>query len=165
MPPGEKRLAGTQCAVERTTQGGNVSVTQLSVFVQNKRGRIAELLGVLAEQKISVLAFSLSEVSDYGIVRLLTEDGPAALGMLESAGFTVAANPVVSVVLDDRAGSLAEVVRLLSAAGIDMEYLYLSVRRSAVIKVDDPAATERMLTEAGFVVLTDRSFARPAGDD
>jgi hypothetical protein len=133
-----------------------VSVTQLSVFVQNKRGRIAELLGVLADRGISVLGFSLSEVSDYGIVRLLTEDGPAAFGMLETAGFTVVANPVVSVVLDDRAGSLAEVVVLLAEAGVDIEYLYLSAIRSAVIKVDDPAKAESLLTAAGFVVLTDQ---------
>ena len=137
------------------TQGGDVSVTQLSVFVQNKRGRIAELLGVLADRGISVLGFSLSEVSDYGIVRLLAEDGSAAFGMLETAGFTVVANPVVSVVLDDRAGSLAEVVILLAAAGVDIDYLYLSAIRTAVIKVDDPAAAESLLTAAGFVVLTE----------
>jgi hypothetical protein len=138
-----------------------VSVTQLSVFVQNKRGRIAELLGVLAERKISVFGFSLSEVSDYGIVRLLTEDGPTAHGILENAGFTVADNPVVSVVLDDRAGSLAEVVELLAAAGVDIDYLYLSARRSAVIRVDDPTAVESLLTGAGFVVLTDQSSTGP----
>lgn len=133
-----------------------MSVTQLSVFVQNKRGRIAELLGVLADRGISVLGFSLSEVSDYGIVRLLAEDGPAAFGMLETAGFTVVANPVVSVVLDDRAGSLAEVVVLLAEAGVDIDYLYLSAIRTAVIKVDDPAAAESLLTAAGFVVLTEQ---------
>ncbi len=133
-----------------------MSVTQLSVFVQNKRGRIAELLGVLADRGISVLGFSLSEVSDYGIVRLLAEDGPAAFGMLETAGFTVVANPVVSVVLDDRAGSLAEVVVLLAAAGVDIDYLYLTAIRTAVIKVDDLAAAESLLTAAGFVVLTEQ---------
>lgn len=133
-----------------------MSVTQLSVFVQNKRGRIAELLGVLAERKISVFGFSLSEVSDYGIVRLLTEDGPAAHRMLESAGFTVAANPVVSVALDDRAGSLAEMVGLLATAGVDIDYLYLSARCSAVIKVDDPTVVEGLLTDAGFVVMADQ---------
>lgn len=138
-----------------------MSVTQLSVFVQNKRGRIAELLSVLAEQGISVFGFSLSEVSDYGIVRLLAEDGPVALGTLEKAGFTVVANPVVSVVLDDRAGSLAAVVGLLASSGVDMDYLYLSARRSAVIKVDDPTAVESLLTGAGFHVLTDQSPDTP----
>lgn len=142
-----------------------MSVTQLSVFVQNKRGRIAELLDVLADRGISVFGFSLSEVSDYGIVQLLTQDGRAALGMLESAGFTVAANPVVSVVLDDRAGSLAEVVKLLATSGVDIDYLYLSARRSAVIKVDDPAAVESLLTGAGFVVLTDQTVAAPREGD
>lgn len=142
-----------------------MSVTQLSVFVQNKRGRIAELLGVLADREISVFGFSLSEVSDYGIVRLLTEDGPAALGMLDNAGFTVAANPVVSVVLDDRPGSLAEVVGLLAASGVDMDYLYLSARCSAVIKVDDPTAVESLLTGAGFIILTDQSPVTPQESD
>ena len=138
-----------------------MSVTQLSVFVQNKRGRIAELLSVLADRGISVFGFSLSEVSDYGIVRLLPEDGFGALGMLEKAGFTVVANPVVSVALDDRAGSLADVVGLLASSEVDMDYLYLSARRTAVIKVDDPAAVENLLTGAGFVVLTDQSPATP----
>ncbi len=142
-----------------------MSVTQLSVFVQNKRGRIAELLSVLADQGMSVFGFSLSEVSDYGIVRLLAEDGPAAHGLLEKAGFTVVANPVVSVILDDRAGSLADVVGLLASSGVDMDYLYLSARRSAVIKVDDPTAVESLLTAAGFVVLTDKTSTRPRRAD
>ena len=139
-----------------------MAVTQLSIFVENKRGRIAEVVGLLADNDISIFGFSVAEVSDYGIIRLLAENGRRAQDVLEGAGFTMVANSVISVPLADRAGSLASVVRLVSESGANIEYIYLSARRSVVMKVDDVGSVESTLRAAGFEPLDDEAVdSRP----
>lgn len=132
-----------------------MAVTQLSVFMENKRGRIAELMGVLAAHQLPVYGLSLAEVSDYGVVRLLPEDGRRALSVLQDAGFTVVANPVVSVGLADQTDALARVVRVVSESGANIEYMYLTARPSVVVRVDDPDQVERILKEHGLPVRDD----------
>jgi hypothetical protein len=127
-------------------------VTQLSVFVENKRGRVAEVIGALALQDIPVYGLSLAEVSDYGVVRLLAEDGPRAHEVLEGAGFTTVANPVISVALPDQTEALARVVRLVADCGANIEYMYLTSRPSVVLRVDDEARVEGVLRSHGFSV-------------
>lgn len=127
-----------------------VAVGQLSLFLENKRGRIAEVLSILASEGIPVFGFSVADVSDYGIVRLLTASGAQARAALESRGFLVVENPVVS--------ALADVVGILSNAGVDIEYMYLTTRGSVALRVDDPVGVEALLTERGFECLSDASL-------
>ncbi len=129
-----------------------MAVTQLSVFVENKRGRIAEVMGVLAAEGLPVYGLSLAEVSDYGVVRILADDGPRALSVLQEAGFTVVVNPVVSVDLPDQTHALARVVRVVSESGANIEYMYLTARPSVVLRVDDTVHVEQVLTGNGFVI-------------
>lgn len=130
-----------------------VAVGQLSVFLENKKGRIAEVLGVLASEDIAVFGFSVADVNDYGIVRVIAERGDVARAALESRGFTVIENEVVSVLVTGGVRSLADVVGILSNAGVNIEYMYLTTRHSVVLRVDDPAAVEALLTHRGFECL------------
>ncbi|MCL4555250.1 MAG: amino acid-binding protein [Actinobacteria bacterium] len=133
-----------------------MSVTQLSVFVQNKRGRITELVSLLAANDINIFAFSVADVSDYGIVRVLAEHARRAHTVLTEAGFTTKADPVVSVPLVDKVGSLAKVLELVTECGATIDYLYLSARMSVVLRVDDVDAVERRLVAAGFAPLNEQ---------
>lgn len=130
-------------------------VGQLSVFLENKKGRMAEVVGVLAQEGIPVFGFSVAEVSDYGIVRILSDRGPDARKALETRGFTVVVNPVISVLIESGTPALADVVGILSNAGVNIEYTYLTARRSVVLRVDDPAHAEALLRERGFECLDD----------
>jgi hypothetical protein len=135
-----------------------VAVGQLSLFLENKRGRIAEVLSILASEGIPVFGFSVADVSDYGIVRLLTASGAQARAALESRGFLVVENPVVSTRIEGGTSALADVVGILSNAGVDIEYMYLTTRGSVALRVDDPVGVEALLTERGFECLSDASL-------
>ena len=130
-----------------------MAVAQLSLFLENKRGRIAEVLGILASEDVPVFGFSLADVSDYGIVRILAATAGNARAILESRGLVVVENQVVSVGIEEGISALAQAVALLSAAGIDIEYMYLTTRRSVVLRVEDHVAVEALLTEHGFECL------------
>ena len=130
-----------------------MAVGQLSLFLENKKGRIAEVLGVLASEGIEVVGFSVADVSDYGIVRIIPESGGEARAALETRGFTVVENHVVSVSIEKGVRALADVVGILSNAGLNIEYMYLTARRSVILRVDDPPVVERLLTQRGFECL------------
>ncbi|GAB4245948.1 MAG: ACT domain-containing protein [Thermoleophilia bacterium] len=130
-----------------------MGVPQISVFVENKKGRIAQVIGILGDAGFSIRGFSVADVSDYGIVRLLVDRGTEARRLLEEAGFTTVSTEVVSVLLDDRPGALGAVLRVLAEAGFDAEYMYLTAQSSVVVKVDEIEEVERVLREKGFSVL------------
>ncbi len=132
-----------------------MSVGQLSVFLENKRGRMAEVVGTLAQEGISVFGFSVAEVSDYGIVRILSDRGRAARTALEARNFTVVENSVVSVRLENGTSALADIVGILSNAGVNIEYMYLTARQSVVLRVAEPSQAEALLRERGFECLDD----------
>lgn len=132
-----------------------VAVGQLSLFLENKRGRIAEVLSILAAENIPIFGFSLADVSDYGIVRLLTGNSGAARAALEARGLLVVENDVVSVRMEGGTSALAEMVGILSNAGVDIEYLYLTTRKTVALRVEDPVAVEALLAEHGFECLAE----------
>lgn len=135
-----------------------VAVGQLSLFLENKRGRIAEVLSVLAAESIPIFGFSVADVSDYGIVRLLTGNSGAARAALEAQGLLVVENEVVSVHMEGGTPALAEMMGILSNEGVDIEYMYLTTRQSVVLRVDDPAAVEALLAQRGFECLLETSL-------
>ena len=130
-----------------------MAVVQLSVFLENKKGRIAEVLGVLATEDIPVFGFSVADVNDYGIVRVIPENGDQARAALEARGFTVIENQVVSALIEGGVRALADVVGILSNAGVNIEYMYLTTRDSVVLRVEDTGAVESLLAHRGFQCL------------
>lgn len=107
-----------------------MKVKQISVFLENKSGRLADLTRTLADQKINIRAMCIAETIDYGVLRLIVNDPDAAKTALERSGFTVTTTEVLVVQMPDRPGGLAEVVEVLSTQGINIEYIYAFVARS-----------------------------------
>jgi len=130
-----------------------VSVPQLSVFVENRPGHLAEALGVLARDGVNILSFTIADTVDYGILRLIVNDVESACRLLVEAGYEVVIHPVVCALLPDRPGALAAVVRLVSDSGLDIEYIYQGARDSLLLRTEELEGLEKLLREAGFTVL------------
>ena len=99
-------------------------VKQLSVFMENKTGRLHHLTKTLGENGIDLETLSIADTKDYGIVRFIASDNEKALRVLKEAGFTVAETELIGVEVDDVAGTLAAVLKLFDENGMNIEYLY-----------------------------------------
>jgi hypothetical protein len=130
-----------------------MSITQLSVFVENRPGHLADTLSTLAEGRVNVLSFTMADTADYGILRLVVDQVERAKHLLESAGYAVVEHAVVCALLPNEPGVLAGVVRLVSDSGLDIEYIYLGARDSLLLKTEELERLESLLIENGFRVL------------
>lgn len=112
-------------------------VRQLSVFIANEAGRVSEVTGLLGEKGVNIRGFSVSDTADYGILRLVVDRPDDALAALKEAGFTVREDAVICINLPDRPGGLAGVLRIVSEAGVNIEYVYSLIATFVVINVGD----------------------------
>ena len=134
-------------------------IKQLSVFVENSAGSLQHIVDALSEHHINIRALSVADTTEFGILRLIVDDEEKALSVLREIGVVSKVTDVIAVAIDDRAGGLANVTRLISAAGLNMEYAYAFLGRNAekallVIKAGDEALAEKVLTEAGIALAT-----------
>lgn len=133
-------------------------VKQVSVFLENKEGRLYEVCRALGDAGINIRALCVAETADYGVVRMIVNDPEKAVSVLKGAGFTVSQTDVLAVVVADRPGSLAGVLNILKDARINVEYLYCFVepRRDKAIdimRVENVEAAINVLKEKGVEVL------------
>jgi len=105
-------------------------VKQISVFLENKSGRLAQVSDVLGAGGVNIRALSIADTTDFGILRLIVNDPERAYGLLKEAGFTANLTDVLAVELEDRPGGLARALRPLAEAGINIEYLYAFVQKA-----------------------------------
>ncbi|HLE80208.1 MAG TPA: amino acid-binding protein [Dehalococcoidia bacterium] len=127
-------------------------VDQVSVFLENRPGRLVEMLQVLENTGINIQALSLADAPDFGIVRMVLPDVGKGVEVLHEAGFTARSTQVLKVQVPHRPGGLVDTVaQPLARAGLNVEYLYASVdpapgQAVVVVKVRDLEAAERALT-------------------
>ena len=131
---------------------------QISVFIENKSGRLAEVTRILGDAEINIRALSLADTSDFGILRLIVNDREKAKAVLKEKGFTVTKTEVVAVEVPDRPGGLYQILRKLDSETINVEYMYAFVERcgeNAVIifRFDETDKAIKILMESGFNVL------------
>ncbi|SCJ74475.1 ACT domain-containing protein [uncultured Clostridium sp.] len=129
-------------------------VKQLSVFLENKPGRLAKMTRVLGQERIDIITLSISDTTNFGIVRAIVNNTDKALEILKNSGFTVNVAELMAVYVPDHPGGLAELLALLEDKHISVEYLYSFVRKPGdkamiVFKVEDVTAAEQMIREAG----------------
>jgi hypothetical protein len=101
-----------------------VKVTQLTLFLENRSGRLAEVADLLGKAGINIRGFSTTEAAEYGIVRLIVTDPDKARTLLHDAGFTTHFSQVICVRVPDEPGGLARVLDQVAAAGVSIDYLY-----------------------------------------
>lgn len=136
-----------------------MTVDQLSIFVENKPGKLLEALETLAEAQIDLRALSLADTADFGILRVIVDKPAHTLQILSDAGFLVKSNQVLAVVIGDRPGGLATVVRKLSEAGVNIEYTYAFVAHSkdnayVILRVDNNETAAEILSKNDITLLT-----------
>lgn len=141
-----------------------MELKQLSVFMENRAGRLAEITRVLADSGVNIRALSLADTSDFGILRLLVDDTDKAMEALNAAGLTVRATDVVAVEVADRPGGLSFVLALLQGSSINVEYMYAFLERHRdnailVFRFEDPAKAVVALKEANIKVFTAEEIA------
>lgn len=103
---------------------------QISIFLENKAGRLSEVTGTLAGAGVNIRALSLADTTDFGVLRLIVDDNQKAEEALKNAGFTVRITHVVAVEVDDRPGGLHFILDALTRANINVEYMYAFVQQS-----------------------------------
>ena len=106
-----------------------MKVKQLSIFMENRAGRLAEIARDLGEARINIRALSLADTSDFGILRLIVNDHEKAKSILKDRGFTVGRTSVVGVEVPDHPGGLNSILQTLSQNGVNVEYMYAFVQQ------------------------------------
>ncbi|MDR0448519.1 MAG: ACT domain-containing protein [Treponema sp.] len=104
-----------------------MEIKQISVFFENKPGRLGEVTKVLADAGINLRAISIADTADFGILRLIVNDHEKAAAALNAAGFTTRITNVAAVEIEDAPGSLAKVMDIFKTANVNIEYLYASL--------------------------------------
>jgi hypothetical protein len=135
-----------------------MKVEQISIFLENKSGRLAEVTNILSGAGVNIRALSLADTADFGILRLIVDRTDQANRVLKEQGFTVGKNEVVALEVPDRPGGLGGILKVLDGAGINVEYMYAFVQRSGdnaiiIFRFDDPDEAIRVLMAAGVRVL------------
>ncbi|MGC8768413.1 ACT domain-containing protein [Calditerrivibrio sp.] len=108
-----------------------MKITQISVFIENKSGRLFEICDLLGKNNLNIRALSLADTSDFGILRLIVNDPEKAFTLLKQNGFTVGKTEVIAVEVPDVPGGLASVLNVLSANDVNVEYMYAFVEKSS----------------------------------
>ncbi len=101
-----------------------MTIPQISVFLENKAGQLADITGILSENQVNMRAINIAETADYGVLRLIVDDASKASSILLEQGFILTMTPVVGVAVPDTPGGLSKVLGVISTAGIDVEYMY-----------------------------------------
>jgi len=107
-----------------------MKVDQLSIFLENRAGRLADVTRVLSEAGVNIRALSLADTSDFGILRLIVSDFEKAKTTLKDKGFTVGRTTVVAVEVKDKPGGLHAILQALQKENINVEYMYAFVQQS-----------------------------------
>lgn len=107
-----------------------MKVSQLSVFIENKSGRLADVTRALENGRINIRALSIADTIDYGLLRLIVNDPAAAKSTLVNAGFTVTLTEVLAIEVPDKPGGLADIIEILAEGGLNIEYMYAFVGAS-----------------------------------
>ncbi len=133
---------------------------QLSVFVENKVGRLSAVLDVLKENSIDISALSLADTSEYGILRLVVDKPDEAIKALKETGVMVKSTQVIAAAMDDAPGGLAHLLSLLTEANVAIEYMYAFIGKSegkawTVLRVDDIDIATEVFKKNGVAMHDD----------
>jgi hypothetical protein len=137
-----------------------MSIKQITVFVQNKKGTLVSLTETLSKNNVNLRALSIAETQDFGILRLIVNDEKTAERVLSENGYVMKVIDVVGVKIADDPGKLTEALDVLDKADINVEYLYAFMARTekhayVVLRVEDNASAEAVLVNAGFKMITE----------
>jgi len=141
-----------------------MKIRQISIYLENKPGQLSAICRTLADADINIATLSLADTSDFGIVRMIVDDHEKAKEVLTASGHVVNVRGVVAVCVPDRPGGMAEVMQVLDAAGVDIEYSYAFAfhkgeKAVLVFRFADTEGAEKALADAGYLTLSEQDVA------
>ncbi len=133
-------------------------IKQLSIFVENKAGRLAEITALLAKAGVDIRALSVADTTNFGILRLIVDKPTAAEQVLRDAGLTVSLTDVIAVGIPDQPGGFASAMKALAEESIDIEYMYAFISRDegracVILRVENDQAAIAALSSRGIELL------------
>ena len=138
-----------------------MSITQISIFLENRAGQLSEITKILSENSIDLKALNIAETADYGILRIISDDSDKAAKLLRDNGFIVTETPVAAAAVPNKAGGLNDLLNIISNEEIDIEYMYSVFGQKdglayMIFKVNDVEAFISVL-EKYFITVADNS--------
>ncbi len=136
-----------------------MKLKQISIFLENKKGRLWKALSILKESGINIRALSIADTSEFGILRLIVPEPEKAKAALEEGNFVVKMNEVIAVGVPDKPGGLDGILEILNKADINVEYIYAFVEKkgekaAVVLRTEDIDAGIMALKDGGATVLS-----------
>jgi len=136
-----------------------VAIKQISLFVENKPGRMAKVSKTLSDAGVNIRALTVAEAGDFGVIRMVVDDPEKGYKVLHDSGFTVSETEVLAVEMRDIPGGLYEIVNTLGESGVNVDYAYAFVTTKAeramlIIRVDNLEKARKVLTDAGIKLAT-----------
>lgn len=141
-----------------------MTVKQISVFLENKAGKLAEFTNLLRQNHVDMRTLSIAEAPDFGILRIIVDDSYKTVCILREAGYIVSITPVLAVAIQDEAGGLFEVLNILGECGINVEYTYAFTARKKdtaymIFRVEDNDKAIEVLTERHIHLISQEELA------
>ena len=134
-------------------------VKQISVFLENKEGRVAQVARILSDAKINIRALSIADTTEFGILRLIVDQPQKAEEALHKDGFTVSITEVIAISIEDEPGGLADALQILHEDGISVEYIYAFISKTShkanvILRVEECERAIESLQAKGLEVLS-----------
>jgi hypothetical protein len=134
-----------------------MSIKQLTVFLENQTGRLAEVAKILKDRNINLRGFSTTEARDYGILRLIVSDVESARQLLKESGLATHVAQVICLEVEDKPGGLYEVLDILARESVSIDYIYVIAGNRIVLSVGDISRTEEILLENDIKLCNDQN--------
>lgn len=137
-----------------------MKITQISVFLENKKGRLHDVAALLGKEQINIRALNIAETDDFGVLRLVVDQPKEALQKLKANGFVANTTDIVAVEIGDTPGGLAAILKVLTDADINVEYMYgffekKSEKAIMVFRFEAPDKAAQTLEKAGIRIINE----------
>ena len=135
-----------------------MKLTQISIFLENRKGRLYEVCSVLGENKVNIRALTVAESEEFGILRIVVDDPEKAARVLKKNGFVASLTDIVAVEVDDKPGGLSKILKIFSQSNINVEYMYGFVEKRSdrallVFRFDEPDKAIELLKKKKISVV------------
>ena len=138
-------------------------VKQLSVFIENREGRLEQVTDVLRQENINILSLSMADTTEYGMLRMVVSDPDRAKDALREKGFSAMLTDVLAVKLEDKVGALHTMTHILCSQGLNIEYMYALAsadRRAMIVKASDGDSAGKAILEGGMELYSNEEMCR-----
>ena len=140
-------------------------IKQISIFLENKKGRLAKVTELLAQENIDIKALSLADTKDFGVLRIIVNDWEKCISVLKEKNFIAQTTDVLGIEIDDRPGGLCKILEAIEQNNVNIEYMYATVEKNkdkaiVIFRVEDSEKSFKILKENGVKLVSSDFFKK-----